>query len=126
MDLIAVKEKLANKSLLYVEDELSLQKQYADIFELFFKKIYLAQDGVEALEIYKQHQCDIIITDIKMMQMDGNELFDKIKDINQSQIIISMAAEYSIHASTSDKFDAWINKPASVDDIFDVLLNIVS
>lgn len=41
----------------------------------------LAEDGVEALELYGREKTDLIITDIKMPRMDGLELCKKLKEM---------------------------------------------
>ena len=39
-----------------------------------------ASSGVEALEVARQHPCDLVITDIRMPGMDGRELVQRLKE----------------------------------------------
>lgn len=80
------------KSILYVEDEKKIQEELAEVIGMFCEELYLADDGVQGLRQYKEHRCDIIISDIKMPFMDGIEMSKKIKEIdNDAHIILTTA-----------------------------------
>ena len=79
-------------SLLYVEDDLQLQTKTQRLLSLLFNHVEVANDGLEALDIYKRKDFDIVITDIKMPNMDGRELISSIKNINKNQVIIITSA----------------------------------
>ncbi|MCH4888605.1 helix-turn-helix domain-containing protein [Acidaminobacter sp. JC074] len=74
--------------LLIVEDEVLVRKGLVmgiDWQSIGFEKVYEAGNGLEALEVIKNHNIDLMITDIVMPKMDGLELikivhesFDKI------------------------------------------------
>ncbi|CAA6815746.1 MAG: Putative two-component response regulator [uncultured Sulfurovum sp.] len=68
----------------------------------YFNKIYVAKDGVQALEHYLLYAPDIIITDIKMPKKNGLELTRKIRQENKKiPIIITTAytdTEYLLEA----------------------------
>ena len=59
-------------------------------------EIYMACDGFEALEMSRTIYPDIIITDIKMPEMDGIELIGKIYEMKQTPecIIISGYSDF--------------------------------
>lgn len=51
--------------------------------------VSLAKDGLEALNIIKQDNIDIVITDLKMPKIDGNTLIKSLKEINfKGKIIV--------------------------------------
>lgn len=56
-----------------------------------------ADNGLEALQIIKNHPADLVITDIKMPVMDGITMCEKIKDIypDQNFVILSGYDDFS-------------------------------
>lgn len=84
-------DQLKDYTLLFVENEIGIRENFKEYFELIFKKVYLGVDGVDAYTQYKEYKPDLIITDIKMPNMDGIELVQKIRqeDTNINIIVIS-------------------------------------
>lgn len=56
-----------------------------------YKLVGAAQDGEEALEMTKEYEPDIIITDISMPTMDGIELIRRLKAEGNSAVIIALS-----------------------------------
>ncbi len=77
-------QELYKYSVLFAEDEKGLREEIKEILECLFKKTYLANDGVEALQMYHKYKPDLIITDIKMPKLSG---LDLIKNIRQKDDI---------------------------------------
>lgn len=80
--------------VMIVDDELSILeglKRLLNWNALGFNVTYLASDGAEAYEAWKKIQPQLVITDIKMPEMDGLELSRLLKeaDPNIEIIIIS-------------------------------------
>lgn len=82
-------------SLLFVEDNESVRSLYNKRLRNRTEKFFLAENGEEGLEIYKQHKPDLIITDISMPIMNGLEMIKKIKKLSEDVKVIVMSA-YSI------------------------------
>ena len=77
-------ELLKTITVLYVEDETSLQEDvYQNIFP-FVKEILCANNGEEGLKTYLQNKdkIDLIVSDILMPKMTGIEMIDEIRKIN--------------------------------------------
>lgn len=64
-------------------------KQMIPWKEYYFTTIYTAKDGVEALSLIRQHQPELVITDIRMPRKNGVDLLDDIKDLDCQIIILS-------------------------------------
>jgi len=88
---MTILEDLKNYTLLFVENEKGIRDNFSEYFNLLFKEVYIAVDGKEALSLYNQYKPDLIITDIKMPNMNGLELVKKIrvKDMKTSIVLIS-------------------------------------
>ena len=89
-------------SLLYVEDEVEMREVTVMFLKHYFYEIYEASDGKEALEIYKEKNPDIIMTDIEMPQMNGLAFCKEIrKEDRKTPIMITTAytsVEYLLEA----------------------------
>jgi len=87
-----MRTKLKNLTILYVEDEEMIRQNAVEYLSRICGNVLEAKNGVEALEVYKKHQPDIIISDIKMPKMNGLELAERIrKEDKETPIIIATA-----------------------------------
>jgi diguanylate cyclase (GGDEF)-like protein len=88
------KEILKTISVLYVEDEDDVRGFTAKLLSSLLKKIYVAQDGQEGLQIFEEHKDDIdlVVTDINMPKLDGLSMCEAIKNIhNEIPLVITSA-----------------------------------
>lgn len=87
------------QKILVVDDERSIR----NTFEIFLSKegyeIYLAEDVKSALEHIKEHDMDLVITDIIMPKSSGIDLLNEIKLINQDIPVIIMTGEPTIETA---------------------------
>ena len=116
-------------TILLVEDSKALQKQVLLFLEKFFKEVYIASDGLEGIELYKQYAPDLIITDLTMPKMNGHDMIREIKKINQDVEIIIISAHSdpdnlmtSFHIGVSD----FIQKPVTASKMITVFLKVLS
>ena len=47
-----------------------------------------AEDGIKALEMMKEEKYDLVFCDIKMPQMDGIEVLDKVKELYDMPMVM--------------------------------------
>jgi CheY-like chemotaxis protein len=72
------KEKPSKKySILYVDDEETNLRVFKSNFRRFYK-VHTSVDPYEAIEMLKEHEIQVIITDQRMPQMSGTEFLEKI------------------------------------------------
>ena len=66
-----------------VDDHPLFRKGFKNLLESIpeIDSVIEAENGVEMLEKLQTHKPDIVLTDIKMPEMDGKELTDFIKKI---------------------------------------------
>jgi len=67
-----------NKTLLIIEDEEALQSAFKKSFELKGFKVLTANNGVDGLELIKDVRPDIVILDLLMPQMTGEEVLEEM------------------------------------------------
>lgn len=83
--------------ILLVDDNEELLSMLEDLF-LPTYKVYIAHDGREGLEMARQIQPDLIISDVMMPEMSGKELCYKIKtNVELSHIsVVLLTAQTSV------------------------------
>ena len=117
-------KKLTQYSLLFVEDEMMVRRIATAVLQPYFKNIYEAKDGAEALDLYYEKRPDIIITDIEMPNMDGLTLCKKIrKKSRKVPIIITTAyttTEYLLEAISLNLIK-YLVKPVKEKELFEAL-----
>jgi len=87
-----LKESARGLSLLYVEDDRELRQNTSRLLGSFFDDITTAENGLDALNKYKRHAYNLILTDINMPQMNGVKLTQQIKYDNPQQVIMVISA----------------------------------
>ena len=114
-------------SVLYVEDDLVIQKEMKELLEYFFDSVDIANNGEEALEKYKNKRYDIVFTDIEMPKMNGIELSRKLKEINLNQRIVIITAynnpEY-VYEAIDIGVDGFLIKPINMKKLVSVIKKI--
>ena len=104
--------------ILLVEDNEELLQMTSDALRSKFR-IVKARDGMEALDLLQYNDVDVIVSDVMMPRMDGNELCRRLKDdINYSHIpVILLTAKTSVDAKVEGMqsgADIYIEKPFSI------------
>jgi YesN/AraC family two-component response regulator len=85
-------EILAKSSVLLIEDEERLRKSFKKALNLWVGEVYEASDGEEGLKIYEKRCPNIIITDIKMPNMNGLDFIETIRKTDKTIPIIVTSA----------------------------------
>src|SRR5678815_1075318 len=103
--------------VLVVDDEPAarggLQKLLSDRFT-----VDVAEDGVAALAVAAEHAPDVVVTDLKMPNMDGVELTRKLHEIDGEMPVIVATAfgdvNSAVHAMRAGAED-YLTKPIDYD-----------
>ena len=98
------------------EDEPSNFMYLEALLEDFSYNIEHAENGLEAVEIFKSKQIDFILMDMKMPVMNGVEATKQIRDLDSNVPIIAQTA-YAMSNDRQKAIDAgcndYISKPIS-------------
>jgi diguanylate cyclase (GGDEF)-like protein len=116
-----------NITILYVEDEPGIRDSLSGVLDYFCDELIVANDGVDGLRCYKEHLPDIVVSDIKMPNMNGIEMVRAIKQINPRQHIIYTTAhsESAYFLDAIDmQVDGYILKPVNLDKLEDKIESI--
>ncbi len=120
---------ISKMRILCVEDEPKALSQLKLSLESFCKKLYCAQDGMQALEVLKEHSIDIVITDLNMPRLDGIGLLREIKRKyrNISVIIVTAHSESNFLLKAIElKADGYILKPLNLQELFSLVIKNAS
>ncbi len=91
-DLEKLKRFGKTLTVLYVEDDITLQKETKVFLLKFFKKVITADNGAKALERFKEQDFHLIVADVKMPVMDGLTMCQEIRKLNKKIPIIVTTA----------------------------------
>ncbi len=128
-DEVALNEAASNFRILLVEDNEELLKATADALRKWYK-VVKAHDGIEALDMLKYQEIDMVVSDVMMPRMDGNQLCRQIKsNIETSHLpVIMLTAKVSVQAKTEGMesgADIYIEKPFSIKQLHLQIENIL-
>ena len=117
-------ELLKTLNLLYVEDDKTSADLFLGIFEDFFKKVYYAIDGKDAMESFEKNDIHVIITDVMMPNMNGLDFIKRVRELNEN-IPIFVTSSYSeqeqLLQAIKLKLSDYIIKPLNIDKIKEAL-----
>jgi DNA-binding response OmpR family regulator len=120
-------ENLKNFTLLYAEDDREIQKEMLEYFQSYFKEVLVADNGKDALDLYKKHKPDVLLLDIYMPYLSGLELAKKVRENDHTTKIVLVTA-YSKDTIMLDAINININyyivKPATLYKIKEMLHKI--
>ncbi|MHC4184228.1 MAG: sigma-54-dependent transcriptional regulator [Planctomycetota bacterium] len=109
-----------HKTILIADDDENLRKIIEYNLSNKGYRVLLASNGEEALNIFKNEDVDIAVTDIKMEKIDGMELLGKIKKLKSNALVIMITAHGSIETAVKAmKLGAhdYITKPFDRDEL---------
>lgn len=79
--------------VLAVDDDKNTRRLYRAVIERAGYAVSLAADGAEALEIFSREHIDLIILDIMMPGIDGYELTQMLRGIDENIPILMVSAK---------------------------------
>jgi len=80
------------KPILVVDDEEMITLPLQQFFEKHGLKVYIAADGVYAIEVFKQrqHEIGLVLLDQRMPRLSGSEAYSIIRQLNPSTVGVLM------------------------------------
>jgi two-component system response regulator PilR (NtrC family) len=110
--------------ILVVDDELSMREFLKILLEQEGYGVTTVSDATSAIDLLKNEQFNLVISDIKMPGMGGLTLLEKIKEINSGLPVIMVTAyaspENAVRAMKDGAFD-YITKPFKVEEILGII-----
>ena len=111
-------------TILIVDDEKNTREGLEKGLESSHYNIILAEDGIDALDVFTYESVDVMLADLKMPNMDGVELMQKVKEISPKTVTIILTAygtvEAAVGAMKAGAYD-FVTKPVNLDEL-DILI----
>lgn len=116
------------KIVLVVDDESDLREILRDEFLYEGAEVMEAANGCDALELAKNHQFDIILSDIRMPGGDGVTLTRKLRELDPAKpvlVLITGFADLRSDEAFSLGADGYIPKPFRLEELKSTLSRLL-
>lgn len=117
---------IRDKRILIVDDEKYILDFFVEVFKMFPILVDTADDGRVAMQKLTKNNYDLIITDFKMPQMSGRELFQWIKERRPhlARRIIFVTGDTVSPETRSffeDSASLYLEKPFKIEEVKEVI-----
>jgi two-component system nitrogen regulation response regulator NtrX len=113
-------------NILVIDDEKSIRNTLREILEYEKFTVDLAENGLEGLEKYRTGNYDIVLCDIKMPEMDGLEVLEKIFESEGDAQVIMISGhgniDNAVEAIKKGAYD-FIEKPLDLNRLLITIRN---
>ena len=113
----------ARPVILIVDDDPGLRESFRLILEDSYELVE-AVDGRQALEIVRSSGVDLVLLDIRLPEMDGIEVLERIKTLDDQMEVVLVTAVKTVRTAVAamklGAFD-YITKPFEEDDLLSVI-----
>lgn len=113
-------------NILVIDDEKSIRNTLQEILEYEGHKVALATNGPEGLEIFDKSSLDIVLCDIKMPDMDGIEVLEKLMEKSTDVAVIMISGhgniDTAVEAIKKGAYD-FIEKPLDLNRLLVTIRN---
>ncbi len=107
-------------NLLIVDDEKDFLEQMEEIVRRWGHEPITAGNGFEALDRFQNHRIDLVLADIRMPEMDGLQMLQKIQEIDKQWPVLVLtgypADDTAVEAMHSGAED-YLVKPVNFDEL---------
>lgn len=107
-------------NILVVDDEINIRESLKIILETEGYKVLTADSGESSIKEFQNNRIDLVLLDLKMKGMSGEETLKKIKELNSDTMVIILTGHATLDSSLEAiKYGAYdyLKKPVSVEDI---------
>ncbi len=114
-----------NSSVIFVDDEEPMRVSVKQWLELADYSVTTYADGASALESFKPQSIDVLVTDLKMPEVDGFDVLERVLAIDAELPVIVVTAHGDVEAAvTAMKQGAYdfIEKPFSPEQLAESVL----
>jgi CheY-like chemotaxis protein len=117
---------MSNKTILIVEDDLSIRELLSEFLEFGGFKVYQAEHGLRAIELLSkiEHMPDLVLLDVMMPVMDGLKFYDHLQmhpNYHKLPVIMMTANPSLINPEIRKKVSQFLVKPINLNALLDFI-----
>ena len=103
-------------NILIVEDDKEIRDGVSEYLSEVGYNVISAEDGMQAIELFKNSKIDLVILDIMLPKANGFVVLNKIRQESNVPVIMltAMSDDYTQIMSFDEKADDYITKPFSI------------
>lgn len=115
--------KNSNPYVLVVDDYLINLELTKEMLEILGCRVDTAENGHKALDLFNQNHYDLIFMDIQMPDLDGYQVVNVIRKIENNERHVPIVAltanvlEADDRQSLTGEMDAYLTKPVKIKDL---------
>ena len=108
-------------AILFVDDEANILSSLNRLFRPLGYQIFTAESGAKGLEVLQQHTVDLVVSDMRMPEMNGAQFLEKVREKwpDTVRILLTGYAEIgaTIDAINKGQIYRYVSKPWEDNDI---------
>jgi len=114
--------------IMVIDDEPLMKITVQDALVADGYKVTAAETGEKGLSLFRESPVDILITDLRLPDMDGIEILKEVKSLNPSTQVVLITAYGSIDSAVSAMKEGasdYLTKPFSIDELLLIIKRLL-
>jgi DNA-binding response OmpR family regulator len=117
------------KKILFVDDEPDITWLSKTVLERNGFEVQAFESPMSVLENFKPGSYDLLLIDIKMREMDGFELYDKLRKMDNNINVCFLTAAQEYYDKYKERYsseECFITKPITLKNLVNTINSILS
>jgi DNA-binding response OmpR family regulator len=125
------KNNSKKKKILFVDDDSDITSISKTVLERNGFEVQAFESPISALENFKPGSYDLLVIDIKMSEMDGFELYDKLRKLDNNINVCFLTAAQEYYDIYKERYSwlqkkCFITKPITLENLVNTINSILS
>jgi DNA-binding response OmpR family regulator len=119
------------KKILFVDDEPDITWLSKTVLERNGFEVQAFESPIPVLENFKPGSYDLLVIDIKMREMDGFELYDKLRKIDNNINVCFLTAAQEYYDKYKERYswlqnECFITKPITLESLVNTINSVLN
>jgi CheY-like chemotaxis protein len=119
------------KKILFVDDEPDIIWLSKTVLERNGFEVHAFESPIPVLENFKPGSYDLLVIDIKMREMDGFELYDKLREMDNNINVCFLTAAQEYYDKYKERYswlqnECFIAKPISLENLINTINSVLN